>query len=121
MDITAKLLNGNDRNDVVREITVQFDMPTTLAGFVERFGEPIVVDHLVDSITIAAQAALRGMLKKTGDDRMSDAAIIKKFAEWKPGTRKAADPAKRLETMKKLAARMSKEELKAFMRDMRNG
>lgn len=120
MDITAKLTNG-DRKNVVREITVQMDMPETLAALVEKFGESVVLANAIDNLVIGAQAFLRSQLAKDGDKRMTDQQIVKAFAEWKPGVRKSADPAAKMEKIKKLTAGMDRDTLRKLLKELREG
>ena len=60
-----------------------------------------------------------GWQPKTGDKRVSEASIHEDVKKWVPGTRKPADPAKKLEDIKKAFAKMDPQMKAAIMAELR--
>jgi hypothetical protein len=105
--------------NIERTIKAEYDFGNNLASMVALFGETVVFEHAFDNMVIAAQAFLRGRLakgiekgtgKRDAEKYKSDATILEDFKNWKPSTRKAADPVKKAENVKKAFSSMSAED-----------
>lgn len=69
---------------VSREITVTAEIPDSLNGLVEAYGEEAVASAASGSIKIALQGYVRSMLEANATDEK----ILDAVATWKPGTKK---------------------------------
>lgn len=98
IEIAARLTNG--KGGIVRELKCPTRMPETMEEAVKMFGAECVLGLFVDAFTVAKQANMRLKMAKEGDDRMTDKAILESMSEWKPGQRKAVDPAKKAEKIR---------------------
>lgn len=96
--ITAK------KKDSDTSVTVNYDMPETLAGLVEKFGEDAVVGAAIDSFTISLQALIRRHIDKPQEE-------VQAIADaWVPGVRGPAVKKTPLEKAKSALSQMSAEE-----------
>lgn len=102
-----------------RSITVDYNFGSDLKSAVALFGEEVVFAQFEDSATIALQAFLRSKMKGEGEKHKTDAQIKDAVLEWKPGNRKAADPAKKSETIKKQVASLPADMREALLADLR--
>ncbi len=74
-EITAR------KKDSDTSITVNYDLPETVAAALERFGEDAVLNAVNDSFTIAIQALIRRHIEK-------DQAEVQALVDaWVPGQR----------------------------------
>lgn len=99
-------------------ITVEFDLPTTLQGMVEKFGEDVVRSKAEDSIVIDVQALIRRKLDAKEEKDRTPEAIQAAVNEYKPsaGTRVTRSAAEKVED---LAGKMTAEEKKALIAKLR--
>lgn len=77
---------------VKREMTVSFDMPTTIEAMEKAWGKEKVAALAYDAAVIAFQGFVRNRMMRAGDKRMTDAQIVTDAKTWKPGERVASDP-----------------------------
>src|SRR5688572_1636236 len=98
---------------------VNYDMPDTLSGLVEKFGEEVVAAKCIDSLVIDIQANVRRALAKEGTtDAMTPEAIKQKISEFKPST---STSVRRIpvEKIGDLLGKMSAEEKKALLKQLK--
>lgn len=69
-------------------ITVNYDIPDTLADLTAKFGEAVVASNAKGAIVISLQAFMRRHLDKGAEE------LQKLVDSWKPDTRAAAGPKK---------------------------
>lgn len=121
MKIVANVMNGKT---VLRTITVDYNIPATVADMVKTFGEVVCANAIRKSIVIDRQAVLRRLADpQRKDGRLTDTDVIKRFNETKIGTRTVSrDPAKKMaklvETGKNLTAGMTKEQKQALAKQL---
>ena len=96
-DITAK------KKDSDKAVTVAYDMPDTLAGLLEKFGEDAVASAATDSFVISIQSVIRRNFDKSQEE--IEAAV----ATWQPGVRQAGVKKTPLEKAKSALAGLSAE------------
>lgn len=77
-EITAK------KKDSEKSVTVNYDLPDTLAGLVEKFGEDAVLGAAQDAFTISIQSVIRRNFDKSQEE------IQAAVDGWVPGQRAAA-------------------------------
>lgn len=97
-----------------REIEVSFDFGDDWKAMVAKFGERIAYEHALDNMVIALQGMVRAKMKKTGKDRVTDAAIIAAVKNWKPGGR-VLDPTKRVGRITRDVSKLDDKAKKALM------
>ena len=95
-------------------VSVEFDLPTDVAGLVERFGEAAVASAAVDSITISVQALLRRHINKSTEE------LQMLVNEFKPGTRTRGPSKSPLEKAMEALASLSPEDRKALLQKHRH-
>lgn len=111
--ITAKVTGG-------APVTVDFNMPTDLAGLVAAFGETVVYSKAVDSVTIDVQALVRRHSKGTDKVPAKAHKEIQALVDaYKPGT--AAVRKSPVEKVGSLIAGMSAEEKAALLKQLKSG
>ena len=64
-------------------IAVDYNIPETLKGMIDTFGEPVVTSAAKGAIVISLQSAMRRLMEKG----KSQAEIQAEVAKWKPDTR----------------------------------
>ncbi len=115
--ITTKVGKGDDAS---APVTINYEFGTTVADLVKKFGEPIVLAHVLSSFTIALQGTIRAKMKKYLDAKPAQPvnvpAIQKELAEWKPGLRVPGKS--KAEKIKDDYKQMSPEERKELMKDL---
>lgn len=94
-------------------VTVEYNIPDTLAGLVETFGEEVVVGNAIDSIVISLQAFIRRHIEKP------QAEVQALVAKWRPGERQAAVKKTPLERATAALAAMSDEDKTALLAKLR--
>lgn len=92
-----------------RSVEVEYDLPETLDGLVEKFGAEVVASAATDSFTIAIQALMRRHIDKSQEE------VQALVAEWVPGTRAAAVKKTPLEKAQAALRAMSEEDRAAFL------
>jgi hypothetical protein len=107
IDIPAERQNGSSA-------TAKYEMPDTVAGMTEKFGEDVVYSHVKRSLVIAIQAYMRPMI----DAGKSAEEIQTAVTDWKPGVKKAAKSP--LERAREELTKMSPADRKALMSELRS-
>jgi len=77
MEISAKT------KEMTAAVTIEYDMPTTLDGLVEKFGADVVGSAAQGALIISLQAAMRRMIEK----EKPQAEIQSTLAGWRPDVR----------------------------------
>jgi hypothetical protein len=102
---------------VDRELTVTFDLGSSLDEAVKLFGKEIVFSHFQDNAVIALQGFVRSRLARTDDKYLSDAAIKAAVKNsFKLGGR-TIDPSKRIERVSKDFAKLDDKTRAKLFRD----
>lgn len=96
-------------------VTVNYDMPETLEGLVEKFGAEAVASAAQDSFTISIQALMRRHIEKPQDELQG---IVD---EWKPGVRAAAVQKSAFEKATSALGKLSDEERAELLRRLQSG
>lgn len=96
------------KKDSDKVVSVEYDMPDTLAGLVEKFGEDAVASAATDSFTISIQSLMRRHFDK------SDAEIQAAAEAWVPGVRTAGVKKTPLEKAQAALKAMSAEDRQAL-------
>lgn len=107
--ITAK------KKDSENAVTVEYDLPETLAGLVEKFGEDAVAGAATDSFVISLQSVIRRNFDKSQDE------VNEAVNSWVPGQRSAAVKKSPAEKAKAAFSAMSPEERQAFLAELQAG
>ena len=105
--VTAKVTTGDRAGE---DFTVKFDIPTTVAEALEKFGEEVVQSRFKQSLVIDLQSFMRTHIKKDGAtaDTVQEA-----VSGWAPGVRQAAKPLS--ERLADLMKKMTPEERAEFL------
>jgi hypothetical protein len=106
MEIPAERQNGSSA-------TAKYDMPDTVQGMVEKFGEDVCFSHIKRSLVIAIQAYMRPMIDAGKSAEDIQAAV----ADWKPGVKKAAKSP--LERAREELSKMSPADRAALAKELR--
>lgn len=64
-------------------VSVEYELPETLDGLVEKFGAEVVASAAQDAFTISIQALMRRNIEKTGEE------LQEIVDAWVPGVRQA--------------------------------
>jgi hypothetical protein len=106
MEITARVMSGDK---VARTINVDLDIPSNVAGLVKKFGETVIVQHVIASLTIAAQSYMRSLANPKRKPILNDTQVRNAMRDWKPGmsNRKPRDPVKTRNDIVKRVLRLS--------------
>ena len=99
-------------------VEVTYDLPDTLAGLVEKFGEQVVAAKCIDSVVIDIQANVRREIAKPDDKRPTQEALQAKISAFKPSSSTATRRSPQ-EKVEDLASKMSPEEKKALIAKLR--
>lgn len=85
MEIKASLtkLNEEGKREPSKTCTAEVNIPDTLSGKVDLFGEEVVDGAAEDSLVISVQALMRRMMQAG----KSDEEVQKAVSEWKPEVR----------------------------------
>lgn len=113
--ISAKIGRGEN---VVATGSVEYDMPETLAGLVEKFGEGEVFDAVIASFTIAIQNVIRGELSE--DSETSQEALDAAVNAWQPGVRRSSGPVDPMTKAKNAFGKMSPEDQAALLKQLQD-
>lgn len=99
-------------------IEIEYPMPATLQELVAQFGEDVIYNKAVDSITIDVQSNMRRMVKSKNEADRTPEAIQAKLATYKPSavTRVVRSPAEKVQD---LVGALSAEEKKALIKQLR--
>ena len=87
MQISAKtrIKSGEGEHAVENEVevTIEYDLPESIEGLIEKFGQPVIVAQARAALVISLQAAIRRLITqgKSPDD------IEKELAAWRPDIR----------------------------------
>jgi len=119
IETNTRLMNAKDRKKVDRELKCQTRIPETLEEAAKMWAPEHVLNMAIDAYVVRKQAAIRGMLALTGEDRMTDKQILDKMAEWKLGQRKSVDPKARAEKIKNDFAKLDPAARKAILAELR--
>lgn len=118
MEIKARLSSWPKERE---SFVAQFDLPTDLEGLTKRFGPEVVAAKAVDSIVIDVQALIRRLLAKEGTkDAVTPEDILKKVADHMPSSNSAVRRSPQ-EKVQDLVGKMSPEEKKALLKQLREG
>ena len=83
-----------------RTLSFEIDFPETLKEMQDAWGEETVKNMATRAAVIQLQGRVRGLLKKVGDDKLSDKDVIKNIADWKPSEgRMSMTPAEKIKAM----------------------
>lgn len=122
---STKIGRGDDASDPV---SVEYDFgegtaekPGKVADVVAKFGEDIVMAHVISSFTVAAQGFVRARMKAYLDKKeaIDGKAIQKALSEWKPGLRVPGKS--KAEKIKDEFGKMSAEERSALLAALKAG
>lgn len=94
-------------------VEVEYDMPDTLAGLTEKFGEEVITSHASRSLVIALQAYIRPQM----DKGLSQEDIQSLVTDWKPGVKKAAKSP--IERAREEITKMSPADRAALLKELR--
>lgn len=97
------------KKDTDKVVEVEYDMPETLEGLIEKFGAEAVASAAVDSFTISLQAVIRRNFDKSQEE--IEAAV----AQWAPGVRQPGVKKSPLEKAKAALSQMSAEDRAALL------
>lgn len=99
-------------------IEVEYDMPADLAGLQKKFGDDVVYNKCVDSVTIDIQAKMRRALEAKNEADRTPEAIQAAVTAYVPSAtdRVRRSPAEKVED---LAGKMTAEEKKALIAKLR--
>lgn len=67
-----------------RELVFEADIPETLAGLVDKYGEEVVADGATSAIKIGLQGYVRSMMEAGSTDEK----ILEAVPTWKPGMKR---------------------------------
>lgn len=109
MAITAKT------KDHPESVSVEYDLPETLEGLVEKFGAEAVASAANDSFTISIQALMRRHIEKPQEELQ---ALVN---EWKPGVRSPAVQKTSFEKAASQITKLSPEEREELLRRLQAG
>ena len=111
---TIEATSGPLQEAGIEKVSVDYEIPETIDGLVEAFGEDVVKSHVISSIVIALQGRLRGWAKNQLEkDGKIDADKLQKAAnEWKPG--QARPKMSAVEKAAKALEKMTPEELAQY-------
>ena len=104
MQVSAKtkVKSGEGEHAVENEVevTIEYDMPESIEGLIEKFGQPVIVAQTRAALVISLQAAIRRLVTKgkSPDD------IEKELAAWRPDVRSVV----RRSTMEKVTSSLDK-------------
>lgn len=115
---TVQIVVTANKGENAREMSFNRDFPVSIAEAVKVFGEAFVFDHFEDSLTIAFQARARGLMAREGDKRLGDKDITEKMVAWVPKSRAAADPQKKVESIKATLANMDPKARAALLKEL---
>ena len=111
-DIKVKTGTGETAVSVV----VQYDIPTTVAGLVDKYGEEQVAALASRAITLAVQALVRQKAAAGADHGALQHAVD----VWVPGVRAEATKKTPMERAQSALSGLGKEELEALLKEYKN-
>ncbi len=103
------------KKDSEKVVSVEYDMPESLQGLVEKFGEDAVASAATDSFTINIQALIRRNFEKSQEE------IQAAVSSWVPGVRGPAVKKSPLEKAKAALTAMSAEDRAALLAQLQGG
>lgn len=103
------------KKDSDKVVSIEYDLPSDLAGLSERFGEEAVASAAVDSFTISLQSVMRRNFDKTQEE--IEAAV----AAWAPGVRQVGVKKTPLEKAKAALSAMSAEDRANLLASLQAG
>lgn len=106
MEVSAKT------KDHPEEVKVEFELPETLEGLVEKFGSEVVTSNARGAIVIGLQSYLRRHIDKPQDELQSLATA------WVPGTRSPTTPKSAFEKASGAISQLSAEERMELLRKL---
>lgn len=95
--------------------TVHFELGDTVSAITKQFGEEVCYNQLKSQLVVSLQGFMRS--KMNGKEQLRGKKLQEAVNSWKPGIRTPGKPAS--EKVKDLFAKLSPEEKKALMRDLR--
>lgn len=101
--------------DHPESVTVNYDLPETVEGLIEKFGAEAVASAATDSLTISIQALLRRHIEKPQDELQ---ALVD---EWKPGVRSPAVQKTAFEKATGALSKLTDEERAELLRRLTGG
>lgn len=96
-------------------VTVQYDVPDSLADLTAKFGEGVIASNAKGAIVISLQAFVRRHIDKTQDE------LNALVADWKPDTRAAGPKKSALEKATELLSGMTPEARAALLAQLSAG
>lgn len=109
MEISAKTKEG-------KSVTVNYDLPTDLAGLVAKFGDAVVYSNAKGAFVIGLQALLRRNIDKP------QAEVQAAVDGYVPGVRGSSGPRKStFEKLQESVTTLSDEEKKELIKRLRAG
>lgn len=97
-------------------VSVQYDIPTTVAGLVDKYGEEQTHALASRAITLAVQALVRQKVSAGANPEALQAAVD----SWVPGVRAEATKKTPMERAQSALSGLGKEELEALLREYKN-
>lgn len=97
------------KRDSDKVVEVEYDMPDTVDGLVEKFGAEQVATAAADSFTIAIQALIRRNIDKTQEE------VEALVNAWQPGVRGPVTKKTPLEKAQAALRQMSPEDRAALL------
>ena len=110
-----KVKTGKDETALT--VSVNYDIPTSVAGLVDKYGEEQVAALASRSITLAIQALVRQKVAGGAAVETLQATVD----AWKPGVRGEVTKKSPVERAKAALAGVSKEELEALLAEYKSG
>jgi hypothetical protein len=108
-----KVKSGKEADAKV--VTVQYDIPSTVAGLVDKFGEEQVVAMTTRAVTLAIQANVRQKIAAG----VADDALQATVDGWVPGVRAPASKKSPYERAEAALSNLSQDELHALMQQLK--
>lgn len=96
--------------ELQKELTVEVDIPETVNGLLEKYGEEVVYSAAKKSLVISAQAIIRSMIRSG----KSDEEIAEYMKSWKPGVQRTSKGDAVASILSKFS-KMSEAQQKAFV------
>lgn len=108
----VKVKSGS--GETATSVSVQYDIPTSVAGLVDKYGEEQVVSIFTRGITLAVQALVRQKVAAGAAADSLQAAVD----SWVPGVRGPATKKTPFERAQSALSTLSMEELEALRQEI---
>lgn len=103
------------KEDSAKTVVVNYEFPTSVAGYVDRFGEEQTASLLGRSVTLAIQALVRQKAAAGTDD----SALQNAVNSWQPGVRGPITKKTPYERAQSALTGLSQEELQELLKQYR--